>query len=132
MVPAWAGLCDYVPAGVPVKTPPGSGAAQTHASRVEWPQLRSNGIGVSPHGHHAAHRALWTSHLQNRSLCLHATGDTLRDLGLDPCCCYLGLSPTAAGMGDVRVHHIVPHLPAAPPQLHLRLSQKQQQLESAG
>lgn len=56
----------------------------------------------------------------------------LRDLGLDPCCCYLGLSPTAAGMGDVRVHHIVPHLPAAPPQLHLRLSQKQQQLESAG
>lgn len=76
MVPAWAGLCDYVPAGVPVKTPPGSGAAQTHASRVEWPQLRSNGIGVSPHGHHAAHRALWTSHLQNRSLCLHATGDS--------------------------------------------------------
>lgn len=75
-------------------------------------------------------KGLSPSRAHGRCLCFSLAA--LRDLGLDPCCCYLRLSPAAAGMGDVCIPHLLPHLPAAPPKLHLWLSQKQQQLESAG
>lgn len=65
-----------------------------------------------------------------RRLCLSLAA--LRDLGVDPHLCYLRLLPAAAGMGDVRVPQLLPHLPAAPYKLPLRLSQKQRELESAG
>lgn len=53
-------------------------------------------------------------------------------LGVDPRRCDLRLLPAAAGMGDVRVAHLLPHLPAAVLQLPLWLTQKQRELESAG
>lgn len=56
----------------------------------------------------------------------------LRDLGVDPRRCYLRLLAAAAGMGDVRVPHLLPHLPAAPLKLPPRLPQEQRELESAG
>lgn len=68
------------------------------------------------------------SHRRHLSLFLAA----LWDLGVDPRCCYLRRLTTAAGMGDVRVPQLLPHLPAAPLKLHLRLSQKQRELESTG
>jgi len=68
------------------------------------------------------------SHAYQRHLCLAV----LRDLGVDPHRCYLCLLPAAAGMGDVCVPQLLPHLPAAPLKLPLRLSQKQRELESAG
>lgn len=52
MVPAWAGFCDYVPAGVSVKTLHGSGAAQTNVSGAEpeqsWHQLEEMASVCSP------------------------------------------------------------------------------------
>lgn len=75
-------------------------------------------------------KGLSPSHAHQRHLCLSLAA--LWDLGVDPCRCYLRLPPAAAGMGDVRVPQLLPHLPAAPHKLHLRLSQKQRELESAG
>lgn len=62
--------------------------------------------------------------------CLSPAG--LRDLGVDPRRGYLRLLAAAAGMGDVRVPHLLPHLTAAPLKLPPRLPQEQRELESAG
>lgn len=75
-------------------------------------------------------KGLSPSCAHQRCLCLSPSD--LRGLGLDPRCCYLSLLPAAAGMGYVCVPYLLPHLPVAPHKLPLRLSQKQQQLESAG
>lgn len=40
MLPAWAGFCDYVPAGVSVKTLHRSSTAQANASRAKLEQSR--------------------------------------------------------------------------------------------
>lgn len=65
-----------------------------------------------------------------RGACLSLAA--LRDLGVDPCRCYLRLLAAASGMGDVCVPHLLPHLPAAPLKLPPRLPQEQRELESAG
>lgn len=56
VVPAWAGFCNYVPAGVSVKTSHGSGTAQADASRAElersaekrWPRRAPQQLPHSP------------------------------------------------------------------------------------
>lgn len=63
-----------------------------------------------------------SSHTHQRRLFVLAA---LRDLGVDPRRCYLRLLAAAAGMGDVRVPHLLPHLPAAPLKLPPRLPQEQ-------
>lgn len=63
---------------------------------------------------------------------LHLSLAGLRDMGVDPRRCYLRGCPAAAGMGDVRVHQLLAHLPAAPPKLPHWLPQEQRELESAG
>lgn len=80
VVPAWAGFCDYVPAGVSVKTPHGSGVVQTNVSGAELErsqhQLRRDGLCMSPCGLHTARLALRTHRFQNHPLRLHPTGDS--------------------------------------------------------
>lgn len=79
VVPARAGFCDYVPVGVLVKTPQGSGT-RANASRAEPQrsrcQLRRDGLSECAHGLHAACLALRTCCLQNCPLRLHPTGDS--------------------------------------------------------
>lgn len=89
--------------------------------------------GASPGGRRGGLReekGLSPSQAHGRRLCLSPAA--LRDLGVDPRRCYLRLPPAAAGMGDVRVPQLLLHLPAAPINLHLRLSQKQREVETGG
>ena len=53
-------------------------------------------------------------------------------LGLDPGGCHPGSKPTVTRMGDVRLAHLVPHLPDAPLVLCVRILQKIRVLENPG